>query len=129
MSTTFKQHVAPFNVQRLEAISRILGDTEGGLTGTEIGYLLRDSRIPDCSPDMTKWKRLLNAFVTIQNEQQVGNHVTIFIKRATASSILRRTVALYFCTSATLGQSAGSSAGALPGSGSIPNSKSLSNSE
>ena len=75
MSTTFKQHVAPFNAQRLEAISRILGDTEGGLTGTEIGYLLRDSRIPDCSPDMTKWKRLLNAFVTIQNEHQVGNHI------------------------------------------------------
>jgi len=82
VSTTFKQHVAPFNAQRLEAISRILGDTEGGLTGTEIGYLLRDSRIPDCSTDMTKWKRLLNAFVTIQNEHQVGNHVTIFIKRA-----------------------------------------------
>jgi len=31
---------------------------------------------------MTKWKRLFNAFASIQNEQQVGNHIMMFIKRA-----------------------------------------------
>src|SRR5208337_800885 len=60
------------------------GDTENGLTGSEIEYLLRDSRIPDSSPDMTKWKRLFNAFVDFQNEHKVGNHVLVFIKRAMA---------------------------------------------
>ena len=31
---------------------------------------------------MTKWKRLFNAFVTIQNEKQIGNYVVMFINRA-----------------------------------------------
>jgi uncharacterized protein (TIGR02391 family) len=82
VSIKAKNPLPSFSAQQLEAISRILGDTDTGLNGTEIGYLLRDSRIPDCSPEMTKWKRLLNAFVTIQNEQQVGNHILVFIKRA-----------------------------------------------
>ncbi len=36
-----------FSAQHLEAICRVLADTETGLTGTEIGYLLQDSRIED----------------------------------------------------------------------------------
>src|SRR4051812_38034222 len=77
-----KNPLTAFSAQQLEAISRILGHTDTGLTGTEIGYLLRDSRIPDSSPDMTKWKRLFNAFVDFQNEHGVGNHVLVFVKRA-----------------------------------------------
>ena len=82
MTIVPRQRLSPFSAQQLEAVSRILGDTENGLTGTEIEYLLRDSHIPDSSPDMTKWKRLFNAFVDFQNEHQVGNHVLVFIKRA-----------------------------------------------
>jgi uncharacterized protein (TIGR02391 family) len=82
MAIATKHQVPPFSAQQLEAFCRILGDTEAGLTGTEIGYLLRDSNIPDSSPDMTKWKRLFNAFVGFQNEHGVGNHVLVFIKRA-----------------------------------------------
>lgn len=82
MGTSGSRHIMAFTAQRLEALSRILGDTATGLTGTEIEYLLRDSRIADCSPAMTKWKRLFNAFVGVQNEQQVGNHIMMFIKRA-----------------------------------------------
>ena len=82
MSNTFKQRVAPFSAQQLEALSRILGDTDNGLTGAEIEYLLRDSRIPDSSPDMTKRKRIFNALVDFQNAHQVGNHVLVLIKRA-----------------------------------------------
>src|ERR1700730_14597181 len=61
---------------------RSLGDTTKGLTGTEIEYLLRDRKIPDVSPEMTKWKRLFNAFLEWQNQKQVGNHVLMFINRA-----------------------------------------------
>ena len=43
---------------------------------------LRDSKIPDASPDMTKWKRLFNAFAELQNRRNFGNHVVVFINRA-----------------------------------------------
>jgi uncharacterized protein (TIGR02391 family) len=82
VTITFKQRVAPFPAERLEAISKVLADTSEGLTGSEIDHLLRNCNIPNPNPDMTKWKRLHNAFVEFQNEHQVGNHVVVFIKRA-----------------------------------------------
>lgn len=74
--------VPPFDAQRLTAIAQILGDTADGLTGSQIGHLLRDCKIPDVAPDITKWKRLFNAFVEFQNERHFGNHVVIFINKA-----------------------------------------------
>jgi uncharacterized protein (TIGR02391 family) len=76
------ERVDVFNPQQLEAIAKILGDTATGLTGSQIGYILQDCRIPDVSPDMTKWKRIFNAFVGHQNRRQFGNHVLMFINRA-----------------------------------------------
>ena len=74
--------IPPFNPQQLTAIAKVLGDTAKGLTGSEISYFLNDCKIPDVSPDMTKYKRLFNAFVEWQNEKRVGNHVLMFINRA-----------------------------------------------
>jgi hypothetical protein len=34
---------------------------------------LPDCRIPDVSPEVTKWKRLYNAFVACHNAHQIGN--------------------------------------------------------
>lgn len=82
MPITTKNYIPPFSAERLEAISKVLGDTDEGLKGSEIDHLLRNCRIPNPTPDMTKWKRLHNAFVEFQNEHQVGNHVLVFIKRA-----------------------------------------------
>jgi uncharacterized protein (TIGR02391 family) len=82
MPITFKNRVTSFPAERLEAISKVLADTTEGLTGSEIDHLLRNCEIPNPTPDMTKWKRLHNAFVAFQNEHQVGNHVVVFIKRA-----------------------------------------------
>lgn len=84
MTIATKQRIPTFDAQRLEAIAKVLGDTENGLTGSQIGYLLRDSNIPDIDPTNTKWKRLFNAFIAFQNEHQVGNHVVVFITRAMA---------------------------------------------
>ncbi len=71
-----------FDAQHLTSIAKIMGDTNDGLTGQEIEYLLRDCRIYDPDPGMTKWKRLFNAFVATQNAKKVGNHVVMFINRA-----------------------------------------------
>ena len=46
----------------LEGLSRILGDTNYGLTGTEIGKFLPEVGIKDVDPTNTKWKRIYSAF-------------------------------------------------------------------
>lgn len=76
------EHVPPFNPQQLTALAKALGDTNDGLTGAQIDYLLAQSKIPNVDSTATKWKRLFNAFVMFQNERQFGNHVVVFINRA-----------------------------------------------
>src|SRR6185437_15699423 len=55
------ERIPPFSAQHLQAACKVLGDTDRGLTGSEIGYLLADVRVTDVDPEMTKWKRLFNA--------------------------------------------------------------------
>lgn len=76
------EQIQPFDAQKLEAACRVLSDTDRGLTGSEIGYLLQDCKLTDVTPSMTKWKRLFNALVEAQNRHQVGNHLIMFINRA-----------------------------------------------
>lgn len=76
------KRIPPFSGQQLESIAHVLGDTDTGLTGTEIGRLLAECRVPDVSPAMPKWKRLYNALVEFQNTNQFGNHVVGFIHKA-----------------------------------------------
>lgn len=76
------EKVSCFDPQQLMSIAKVLGDTTDGLKGSEIDYLLRDCRMADPTPEVTKWKRLFNAFVEVQNQKQVGNHVLMFINRA-----------------------------------------------
>jgi hypothetical protein len=92
---TSVERVPPFDAQHLQSIAKILADTDSGLTGSEIGYLLTDCRIPDPNPEMTKWKRLFNAFVGFQNQRQFGNHVTGHV---TAFSAANRAEASAFPT-------------------------------
>ena len=71
-----------FDAQHLEAACRVLADTDRGLTGLEIGYLLQDIKIEDVSPVETKWRRVFNALAQAQNKHQVGNHLIMFVTRA-----------------------------------------------
>jgi len=75
-----KRKYLQFAQQYLEQIAHVLGDTDTGLTGSEIGHALASCQIEDVDSSNTKWKRLYNAFVTFQNEHQVGNHVIVFIQ-------------------------------------------------
>jgi len=74
--------IAPFSSQHIEAVARVLGDTNDGLTGFEIAFILGDAGIPDVDASNTKWKRLYNAIASIQNEKQVGNHLLMVVTRA-----------------------------------------------
>src|SRR5882672_10557576 len=64
----------------LEAICNILGDTDTGLTGSEIGRYLRECGFPDPIPQMTKRHRLFAALHEKQNADGYGNGVLAFIK-------------------------------------------------
>jgi uncharacterized protein (TIGR02391 family) len=72
----------PIDGSVLEGISRVLGDTSNGLTGTEIGKFLQEVSIPDIDSTNTKWKRLYNAFVTFQNRKQLSNNILKFINKS-----------------------------------------------
>lgn len=71
-----------FSQEEIESISQSLGDTDDGLTGTEIGFLLTQSNVEDVDPNNTKWKRLYNALVANQNEKQNRTHILEFIRQA-----------------------------------------------
>ncbi|MGV3766799.1 MAG: TIGR02391 family protein [Chitinophagaceae bacterium] len=71
-----------FDAQVLEGVCTIIAETNGGLTGSEIGHLLASAGLTDVDPKNTKWKRLYNAFVDSQNKKQYSNHILIFIQQA-----------------------------------------------
>lgn len=71
--------IDPFPQAILEGVCRILGDTEQGLTGTQIGFYLAQERIEDVDSVNTKWKRLYNAFAGFQKTNQCSNNILNFI--------------------------------------------------
>ena len=79
MGTDVIRHFDPSQVEQL---SKIIGDTYGGLTGTEIYRNLLQCGIKDTDPGMTKWKRLYNALINEYNKKQSGNHILKFISVA-----------------------------------------------
>jgi len=74
--------IPPFEETVLRAICNILGATNDGLTGSEIGQLLRDCGIEDPLPGSTKRDRLFEALYQRQHKDGVGNHVVAFIYKA-----------------------------------------------
>jgi uncharacterized protein (TIGR02391 family) len=89
------ERISPFTSQQLTAICKVLGDTEDGLTGSEIGRLLEECRISDIDPTLTKWKRLFNAFASWQNSKQLGNCVLMFIARAMNPALYTRNAEVF----------------------------------
>jgi len=71
-----------FTQSELEAIAQALADTSNGLTGSEIGHLLASLKMADPSSNMTKWKRLHNAFVERQNYSGNRRAILQFIREA-----------------------------------------------
>lgn len=58
-----------------------MGDTTDGLTGSEMAHLLNTCGMSDPNPDMTKRKRLYNAFVASQNARRDRNAILAFIRK------------------------------------------------
>ncbi len=66
----------------LQVICGILADTDTGLTGTQIGQLLRRCNIDDPSPGITKRDRLFDALQRKQERDGCSNNVIAFIQTA-----------------------------------------------
>lgn len=63
----------------LESICNVLGDTNRGLTGSEIHKYLQRANIEDVDSNNTKRIRLYNALVECQNTQKCSNGILNFI--------------------------------------------------
>lgn len=74
--------IESFTGQQLEAIAKVLADTQKGLTGSQIGTLLSRCGIDDLAAGATKWRRLLAALEARQRQDRCGNAVVAFIRTA-----------------------------------------------
>jgi len=74
--------VPPFTLAELEQLARVLADTRRGLTGSQLGRLIREFKLVELDPDITRWKRLFNALGHYQERTQSGSKVLSFIKSA-----------------------------------------------
>ena len=67
---------------QLESLCKVLGDTDHGLTGSEIGRLLNEARIKDLAPAATKWLRLHSALCPSAAAEANTTRAFNFILRA-----------------------------------------------
>ncbi len=68
----------------MRSVCGVLGDTQDGLTGSEIGKCLRSCNIDDPCPERTKRDRLFEALHGRQERDRCGNNVVAFIMEAMA---------------------------------------------
>jgi uncharacterized protein (TIGR02391 family) len=71
--------IPAFEPNALERICDVLADTSTGLTGTEIGRLLKNLSVADPLSGMTKRHRLYEALRQRQERDRCGNLVVAFI--------------------------------------------------
>lgn len=74
--------IAKLDFSVIESLSKVLGETESGFTGTEIGKILYESNIDDIDLGNTKWKRLNSALANKQEQDRCSNNVLVFVQNA-----------------------------------------------
>lgn len=72
--------IPSLDVNTLQAICDVIGDTGGGLTGSEMGRLLSQQNMPDPEPMITKRHRLFAALSAKQNTDKCANNILAFIQ-------------------------------------------------
>ena len=72
--------VPRFDFATIESLSRVLGNTEDGLTGTQIDKYLAECSINDMRLNSTKWKKLNDALLNKQETDKCANNIVHFIQ-------------------------------------------------
>lgn len=67
---------------QLVSICKLLGDTDRGLSGDTIGRVLRDAKIRDGEPTITKWKRLNAAICSSTSAEANSTRAYNFVRHA-----------------------------------------------
>ncbi|WP_171458861.1 TIGR02391 family protein [Acinetobacter sp. ANC 4177] len=78
--------IKAFKLASLESISDILGETNTGLTGTQISKYLAECNIYDPQLNSTKRKRLYDALALKQNNDKCANNILNFLKHVMCPS-------------------------------------------
>lgn len=78
--------IPPFTQSNLEALANVLGETNEGLSVSEIHHFLMVAKIDDVDPKNTKRYRLFNAFAAFQNKHHCANNIINFVKETLAPS-------------------------------------------
>lgn len=76
--------IPPWSAEIVQGVSDVLGATDTGLTGGEIGHILATVKAPDPTPAATKRHRLYNGLAMKQNDTLSANSTVAFIVRAMA---------------------------------------------
>lgn len=79
-----------FDARSIEAIARALGDTNEGLSNSEIDDVARACRFPE-EEARTKWKRVYNILVKDQNQRRNRTGVIAFIRKAMRPALYVKT--------------------------------------
>jgi uncharacterized protein (TIGR02391 family) len=79
----------------VEGAAQVLGETNNGLTGSEIGRLLAQCGIDDPSPGSAKWRRLCDALLQRQRLDGAANQVIAFFYAAMEPVRYRDNAALF----------------------------------
>lgn len=108
-----------FSQSQLQAIADALGDTNEGLTGSEIGHCLTSCNMADPSAGMTKRLRLYNAFVVSQNARQERTAILAFIRKSMKPELYARQPERYEPMRANLNRALAFAGLAVEASGSI----------
>lgn len=69
----------PFGAEIIEGVAAVLGETNRGPSGSEIGNRLAEARVSDTNPTSAKRHRIYDALATRQDRDQAGNCVVAFI--------------------------------------------------
>ena len=88
----------------VEGIADVLGETNGGLTGGEIGWLLQQCHMNDIEPTATKRHRLSIALLARQAHDRAANCVIHFIAETTQPVRYRTDPALFTARQDALGE-------------------------
>lgn len=70
-----------FSDEILRALCAVIGDTESGLSGSQIGKVLSSAKIKDLAPGITKKDRLFEALRYKQETDGCSNNILDFIMR------------------------------------------------
>lgn len=66
----------------LESICKVVADTSEGLTGSELSKAIIDTNMKDINSEMTKWKRLYNSCIEVQNRTGCSNSILKLIQKS-----------------------------------------------